>query len=62
MRAAKAYALTSHRSFVTPQDVQDVALPVLSHRVRLKLQNRLGGTTPEDIIRAVTKLLEVPVE
>ena len=36
LRAAQAYALISGRSFVTPDDVRKLAVPVLAHRVLLK--------------------------
>lgn len=61
LRAAKAFAVIQGRDFVTPRDIQDVALPVLGHRIRLKPQMRLGGTLPADIVRAVLKSVDVPI-
>ena len=62
MRAAKAYALTRNRDYVTPQDVHEVALPVLTHRIRLKAQVRLGGTEPASVINGVLRRVDVPIE
>ena len=62
MRAAKAYALIQDRDYVTPQDVHEVALPVLAHRIRLKPQVRLGGTEPASVIHGVLKRVDVPIE
>ncbi|NOY81139.1 MAG: MoxR family ATPase [Kiritimatiellaeota bacterium] len=61
LRAAKAYALIRGRDFVTPRDIQEVALPVLAHRVRLKPQVRLGGTRPADVVQTVLKSVDVPI-
>ena len=62
MRAAKAYALTQARDYVTPQDVHEVALHVLAHRIRLKPQVRLGGTEPASVIHGVLRRVDVPIE
>lgn len=58
-RAAQAYALVSRGgSFVTPEDVKDVAVPVLSHR--LSVSGSAGQTAPQK--HAVENLLSaVPV-
>ncbi len=61
MRAAKAYALVHGRDFVTPRDVQEVALPVLAHRLQLKPEMLLGGTRSADVIQAVLDAVEVPI-
>jgi len=61
VRAAKAWALTHGRDFVTPRDVQDVAAPVLTHRIRLKPQVRLGGTKPADVVASVLRKIDVPI-
>jgi MoxR-like ATPase len=38
-RAAQAYALTCGRDYVTPDDIQAVAVPVLAHRIIIDSQS-----------------------
>jgi len=59
-RAAQARALLQGREYVTPQDVQALAVPVLGHRVLLTTQSRYGGTTAESILAGIVKSLDVP--
>jgi MoxR-like ATPase len=57
-RAAQALALTEGRGFVVPDDVQRLAVPVLTHRVVLKR----GGSDFEAARRAVERAVRsVPV-
>jgi len=58
--AAKAEALLSGRDFVTPQDVKDVALDVLRHRVLTSYEADAEGITSDHIIRQVLGAVEVP--
>ena len=59
-RAAQARALLSKRTYVTPDDVQALAAPVLAHRVLLTTQARYGGTTADSILASIVKQLDVP--
>lgn len=60
MRTAKAIAAFNGRDFVTPDDVQYVAFPVLNHRIILTPEREMEGLEPEDIIRDLIKKVEVP--
>jgi MoxR-like ATPase len=60
LRAAKALALLRGRDFVVPQDIKDLAVRVLSHRVILSPDGRLHGRTPEDVVREVIDTVPVP--
>ena len=57
LRAARAWALTAGRGYVTPTDVQDLAVPVLAHRLLLTPDAELAGRTAasvvEDLVRSV---------
>ena len=55
MHAAKARALLSGRAFVLPDDVKQLASPVLAHRLILAAEAELEGLHPEAI---VTEALE----
>ncbi|MFP3465009.1 AAA family ATPase [Leifsonia sp. SIMBA_070] len=53
-RAAKTWAISSGRTFVTPDDVRELALPVLAHRVIVDPESEFAGVTAADIVeRAV---------
>ncbi|MDJ0768196.1 MAG: MoxR family ATPase [Ilumatobacter sp.] len=59
LRASRAWAATAEREFVTPDDVQDVAAAVCSHRVALTPEAELRGADTNSIM--ATLLDEVPV-
>ena len=57
-RAAQVWAAFSGRNFAEPEDVKEVAVPVLAHRLML----RAGGQdTPPDVIGEVLDTVPVPV-
>jgi MoxR-like ATPase len=49
-RAAKTWALASGRTFVTPDDIRELAVPVLAHRVIVDPESEFAGVTAEDIV------------
>jgi len=59
-RAAKAWAAMSGRTFVTPDDIQALAQPVLAHRLLLSNEARISGTTAADIISGLVNHLPAP--
>ena len=58
--AARANAFLVGRAYVTPQDVKDVALDILRHRVLLTYEAEAEETTSEDVIRKVLESVPVP--
>ena len=46
----RVWAAADGRSFVTPDDIKDLAVPVLAHRVVVGTDGRLGGVTAEETI------------
>jgi len=53
-RAAKTWAISSGRTFVTPDDIRDLAQPVLAHRVIVDPESEFAGVSAADIVeRAV---------
>ena len=60
MRAAKAYAVSEGREFVTPDDVKAVAVPVLAHRVLISPSARMRGMVQDDVVESVLSEAEVP--
>ena len=59
-KAVRASAFVHGRSFVTPDDVRELAVPVLAHRILLspKGRNQLGS--PEALVRQILDTLPVP--
>jgi MoxR-like ATPase len=57
---SKALAAIRERDFVTPDDVRDVALPVLRHRLTLRAEAELDGVTPDSVVSDILKAAEVP--
>jgi len=59
-KLAKAHAAFYGRDYVVPDDVKNVVLPALSHRVILKAEARVRGVKPEDVINDVVSNIPVP--
>ncbi len=59
LRSAQAWAATAERDYVTPDDVQDVASSVCTHRIALTPEAELRGASTELVM--ATLLDEVPV-
>jgi len=61
LRLAKARALVERREYVTPDDIREMAEPVLSHRLLLAPEARSAGLGPSDVVRAALDSTPVPV-
>lgn len=59
-RACKAWAAMAGRGFVTPDDVQELAVPVLAHRLMLTNEARLTKKTAEAVITDIVAAVNVP--
>jgi MoxR-like ATPase len=59
-RLSKSRAMMAGRDHVTPDDVQECAVPVLAHRIVLHTKARYGGIPPEAIIEQVVDAMAVP--
>ncbi|HEY8402522.1 MAG TPA: MoxR family ATPase [Cytophagaceae bacterium] len=60
LSAAKAFAVMQGRDFVTPDDIQRVAVPVLHHRVMLTPEKEMEGATTQEVIQLIIKNIEIP--
>jgi MoxR-like ATPase len=58
--AAKALAAVRGRAYVLPDDVKELARPVLRHRVLLQPEAEIQGLTADDVLERVLGGLEVP--
>jgi MoxR-like ATPase len=61
LRVAKARALADGRSYLEPDDVKAVAVPVLAHRLILAPEARSSGGTGEQIVREILEKTPVPI-
>lgn len=60
LKSAKAIAAIRGRDFVTPEDIQFVAKPVLNHRLILTPEAEMEGLTTEDVVNEIIQTIEVP--
>jgi len=60
MQSAKALAALKSRDFVTPEDIQEVVYPVLTHRLILTPEKEMEGSTTDSIIEGILQTTEVP--
>ncbi len=61
MRCCQALALITRQSFVTPDMVKAMAIPVLRHRLILLPRARISGRTADQTIHSILRQVEVPV-
>jgi MoxR-like ATPase len=57
---ARSTAALSGRDFVLPDDVQDVLVPVLGHRLALTRSARSSATTPAEVLAEIGRAVRVP--
>ncbi|GAA4416958.1 MoxR family ATPase [Nibrella viscosa] len=60
LNSAKALATLRNRDFITPEDVQELATPVLRHRVLLTPEREMEGGTADEVIGQLVHRIEVP--
>lgn len=60
LNSCKALAALRGRDFITPDDVQELAYPVLRHRIILTPEREMEGSTPDDLIRLILEKTAVP--
>ncbi len=59
-KAAQALALFDDLEFVTPEHIQELAVPVIAHRMMLDPQARFSGATAQTIVQDIIKRIPVP--
>jgi MoxR-like ATPase len=60
MKMAQALAFFDGREFVTPDDVKEIAVAVIAHRIALDPQARFAGKTARNIVADIVKKIPVP--
>jgi MoxR-like ATPase len=60
LRTSQCLAAVRGRDFVVPDDVKEMALAVLRHRVILRPEAELEGLTPDRVISQILDGIPVP--
>jgi MoxR-like ATPase len=60
MKAARALALFDGSDFVVPEQIQELAVPVIAHRLMMEPQARFSGLTARGVVEEIVKKLRVP--
>jgi MoxR-like ATPase len=60
MKTAQALALFEGADFVTPEQIQSLAVTVIAHRLVLEPQARFSGVTARGVVEDVVKRVRVP--
>jgi MoxR-like ATPase len=60
VRTAKTWALADGRGYVVPDDIKELAVPVLSHRLLLDAEAEFSGVTIDDVIGQLLSQVRPP--
>jgi MoxR-like ATPase len=60
LRASRALAASRGRDYVVPDDIKDLVLPVLAHRVLVSPEAQMRGAGPEDVLDSMAGRVPVP--
>jgi len=58
--AARAAAAIDGRDFIVPDDVKELAAPVMEHRLVLRPEFEIEGLTPGEVVADILQQVEVP--
>jgi MoxR-like ATPase len=61
LRGARTVAALEGRDYVVPDDVQEVVLPALRHRVMLTPEAEIEGRSPDLLLTELIRSVEVPL-
>jgi MoxR-like ATPase len=61
LKASRALAASRGREYVVPDDIQDLTVPVLAHRILLSPEAQMRGADAEDVLRGLLDRTTVPV-
>jgi MoxR-like ATPase len=62
IRAAKTWAAADGRHFVVPDDIKELAIPILSHRLLLDAEAEFNGVDVENVIAQIFAEVQPPVD
>ena len=61
MRAAQGLAALRGRNYALPDDIKELLVPVLAHRIILSEEAKLSGENPEHILEEIISRISVPI-
>jgi MoxR-like ATPase len=62
IKAAKALAFIKGREYVLPDDIQQMAIPILAHRIIVGASAKNKDISQEEMIASIVKNIKVPVD
>jgi MoxR-like ATPase len=60
LRSARASAALDDREFVLPDDIQDLAVPVLAHRILPTAESQIARRTTEQVVADIVARVPLP--
>jgi MoxR-like ATPase len=60
LKASKANAAIKGRDFVNPEDIIEMAVPVMRHRIILTPEKEMEGISTDELINTIISKIEVP--
>ena len=60
LRASQALAILRDRDYVLPDDIKELAQPILAHRIILRHEERAKGAVAADIVGEILSRVPVP--
>ncbi len=61
MKASQALAMLRGRSYVLPDDIKTLALPVLSHRLVVEVKEKARGVSADSVLEEIISATSIPV-
>ncbi|MDR1712474.1 MAG: MoxR family ATPase [Propionibacteriaceae bacterium] len=62
IRVAKTWAVSRGREYVTPDDIKDLAQPIMCHRILLNPEAQFSGVTVERVIEDLLNAVPAPAD
>ena len=59
-RGAQALALIRGRDYVLPDDVKELVVPIMRHRIIVSAAARMRGVDPAQVVREIAESIPVP--
>jgi MoxR-like ATPase len=60
LKAARAMAACRGRDYVVPDDIKDLSVPVLAHRILLSPEAQMRGASAEDVLESLLGRVPIP--
>jgi MoxR-like ATPase len=61
LRASRALAASRGRDYVVPDDIKDLAIPTLAHRILLAPDAQMRGSVAEEVLEGLVGRVPIPV-